>query len=104
MDVPLYLKEISPVKISAKIGAIHEIMFGGGITMAFLFICLRFQFWMGTTQFWKVQFGFPIIPAVAQGLLFLFVYKQDTPKYYYIMDKQNLVYIYIYILNSAEEP
>lgn len=82
---PLYISETAPPNLSGSLGAFSQVgvVIGVllGFSMAFL-MPLPEEPEALTTGLWRIVFGFPIILAFTQLILFLFVFKHDTPKFY----------------------
>lgn len=82
---PLYISETAPPSLSGSLGAFSQVgvVIGVllGFSMAFI-MPLPEQPEALTTGLWRIVFGFPIILAFTQLVLFSFVFKHDTPKFY----------------------
>ena len=80
--VPLYINETSPTQMSGKMGTLVQIQITSGIVMSYvLALVLPTGDYKSNplTCWWMVMFGFQGVIAVFQFLLFLCVYKLETP-------------------------
>ena len=89
---PLYVAETCPPEVGGALGAVNQLQVTIGIMIAdFLGFIVPYEILEGetkvnpevyTTQIWRVVFGAPAAIAVIQTLLVLFVFRNDTIKYY----------------------
>ena len=82
--IPLYLKEISPLELSGFNGSLHPIFINIGLVMSYT-LSLKLPELTDsnflTSNWWRVMFAIPIIPAIIRIVSFLKFYKSDTPNY-----------------------
>ena len=88
--VPLYVREMSPAKISGKTGAIAMFLLGFGTLIAYIFGFGNPE--TGSPEFmtsiwWKYMLGFPIITALTRLILLIVVFRLDSPCYLYSINK-----------------
>ncbi|CAG9328423.1 unnamed protein product [Blepharisma stoltei] len=86
---PVYLSEISPPRMSGKIGALTEFQLSIGLVVSYAFGFLLPEDNYSKhpmNYFWMFMFGFQIIMCSIQFFMFLFVFKLDTP---YWLKSQN---------------
>ena len=81
---PLYIVEVSPIKIRGATGTINQL----GVTMGMLCsMVLGIKSILGGKQMWPVLFSFSIVPCLIQCLLLAFMY--ETPRFL-ILTKKNI--------------
>lgn len=96
--VPLFIIEISPIHLKGTNGTSIQLGITTGILLAYLMgytapdfepniesnvnYCLNYH---AKETYWRAILAFPFIISLLQTLLLLFVYKLDTPKYYWIV-------------------
>ena len=100
--VPLFIIEISPFKTRGSFGVVCQLGITIGILFAYLFGLQTRNFKIGNV-YWenftevendiklRLNFIVPVIPATIQIIALLFLYKLDTPKYYFIKGNINKV-------------
>lgn len=91
---PLFISETSPTVVAGSMGAINQFMVTAGIMIAdILGFIIPYKYIKGkgdkdinneiySTKIWRLIFIIPLILAVLQTILVLFVFRNDTPKYY----------------------
>jgi sugar porter (SP) family MFS transporter len=88
---PLFISETSPAQIAGSMGAINQFMVTAGIMVAdILGFVVPYSVTKDdilnvdilTTKVWRAIFIVPACLAVIQSLLILFVFRNDTPKFY----------------------
>lgn len=98
--VPLFIIEISPIKVKGSYGVLCQLGISSGIIIAYLFGFPARNFMPpddGEDNYWRdyhnsvqmninLNFIFPVIPAILQIIWLLFFFKLDTPKYYMIKE------------------
>jgi len=80
--VPLYINETAPTEMSGKLGTLVQIQITTGILLAYTFaLVLPTGDYTSNslTNWWMAMFGFQAVFSMAQFLLFLYVYKLETP-------------------------
>ena len=81
---PLYIVEVSPIKIRGATGTINQL----GVTMGmFCSMVLGIKSVLGGKEMWPVLFCFSIIPCLIQCILLAFMC--ETPRYL-ILSKKNI--------------
>ena len=81
---PLYIVEVSPIKIRGATGTINQL----GVTMGMLCsMVLGIKSILGGKQMWPVLFSFSIVPCLIQCVLLAFMY--ETPRFL-ILTKKNI--------------
>ena len=81
---PLYLKEITPIEVSAMIGNFSQLSLGFGSFFA-QFLSYILKKWSGDEsgeEFWMIIFGFTLLTQILQMILLIFVFPYETPKYH----------------------
>lgn len=104
--VPLYSKihivrELAPVEIYAKLGAINQFMITFGI-----FSSYSIGYYSNITVDYIPLFTFPILLSLLQTLLFIFKYPKETPTYLMMCNKKReaLVLVnHLYFNKEIEE-
>ncbi|EAR82490.1 MFS transporter (macronuclear) [Tetrahymena thermophila SB210] len=83
---PLYIREISPDHISSKTESLFQANISLGILLAF-FNQIPMENFTDNDQeignYWHFIFLFPAIFSIIRLLSLVFIYKKDTPYYYY---------------------
>ncbi|KAL4489900.1 hypothetical protein ABPG72_010799 [Tetrahymena utriculariae] len=83
---PLYIREISPDHMSSKTEFLFQANNSLGILVAF-FIQMPMKKFVNNYQeisnYWHLIFFFPAIFSIIRLLSLVFIYKKDTPYYYY---------------------
>ncbi|KAL4484397.1 hypothetical protein ABPG74_019574 [Tetrahymena malaccensis] len=83
---PLYIREISPDHMSSKTESLFQANISLGILVAF-FIQMPMQNFVDNDQeigsYWHLIFVFPAVFSIIRLLSLIFIYKKDTPYYYY---------------------
>lgn len=94
---PLFISETSPEKVAGSMGAINQFMVTAGIMVAdILGFIVPYEYKKGvipdgeknlnpevfTTKIWRIVFIIPACLAIFQTLLVLFIFRNDTPKFY----------------------
>ena len=80
--VPLYINETAPTEMSGKMGTLVQIQITSGILVAYAFaLVLPTGNYTSNslTNWWMAMFGFQAVFSMGQFLLFLCVYKLETP-------------------------
>lgn len=85
---PLYMREMIPKEISGPMWSLHQVCYVIGVTFGFI-LSYFLSFLMDPLDSWTIIFGFPLVTSVLQLILFQFVYKFDTPKWYVINNRMN---------------
>ena len=93
--VPKFVSEISPPSISGVTGMMSQFMITFGILLSFLvsFIAVPLQDAdnFDKNQGWRIVFGFPVLLSLLQVPLLLFVFRLDSPKFYEVKGRQDMV-------------
>jgi len=86
--IPLYVREVSPPDLSGRSGAIFRIMFCAGILLTFI-LSLGFtlkeqdgEVYAKADPLWKVIFLLPILFCAIRTIIFIFIIRLETPRYY----------------------
>lgn len=70
-----------PKEISGKMWTLHQFFFTGGLASSFIFVFFYSRvLGIEEKKYWRLIFGFPIVPYVLQFYLFTFFFPYDTPK------------------------
>jgi MFS family permease len=105
---PLFISETCPPSLSGPLGSFNQMGAVTGIFSAFtvpFLMPLPEDIGAEYSGRWRIAFGLPFIFGLLQLLLFLFVFKYDTPKFYKDKgDYENLdnVLKKIYMTGSTE--
>ena len=85
--VPLYISEISPISLMGMLGSLIQIQGNLGSTIAFI-VAFAAPYSddsdVNTNQNWRLIYALPVLFSLAQAVLFLAVFRYDTPKFYKI--------------------
>ena len=84
---PIYVREISPPDISGRLGSILRLCYCLGSVLVFLLAFGLPALPNFNNQFWKFMFVFPVLVSVLRIILFLVIFKYDSPKFY-LLNKQ----------------
>jgi sugar porter (SP) family MFS transporter len=75
-----YMSEISPSEIRGKTGSFFQLLRLVGLTSAYaLGLGLPLKVTDPLNDWWRLMFGYPAVLNAIQGLLFLFVFKLESP-------------------------
>lgn len=96
--VPIFIIEISPLKLRGSFGAVSQIAITFGILIAYSlgFNGKSFDTKEESQEYCddykkhhdlRINLAFPIIPASIQAIFLFFFYKYESPKYYIIMEE-----------------
>jgi MFS family permease len=94
--VPLFVIEISPILLKGTNGSFIQLGVTSGILLAYLMGSTAPNYespldgehcdnYDGGGNYWRFILAFPFIPSLIQIILLIFVFKLDTPKYYWII-------------------
>jgi MFS family permease len=94
--VPLFVIEISPILLKGTNGSFIQLGVTSGILLAYLMGSTAPNYespldgehcdnYDGGGNYWRLILAFPFIPSLIQIILLIFVFKLDTPKYYWII-------------------
>ena len=76
--VPLYIKEISPLALSGLSGSFHQLLITIGILVSYVFgfgLPKSIDAGYGTSDWWKIMFAIPMIPAIIRLLSLLLIFR-----------------------------
>lgn len=79
--VPLFVNEISPMEVAGRLGALNQLLIVSGIVITNLIALFVPSTGTEIIGWWRIIFGIPILIALLQIVLLLFVYKNETPRY-----------------------
>lgn len=91
--VPMYVNEVSPVQWRGTLGALHQLAIVVGVVAG-----QALGVPLSTVLGWRLLFGFPVVPALIQGLLFPFCV--ETPRYLISRGKTELAKRALYRLRG----
>lgn len=104
-----YMSEISPSEIRGKTGSFFQLLRMIGLTTSYVLgLALPEQTSDPMNNWWRFMFGYPAILNAIQGLLFLFVFKYESP-YWLIKNGKNdeaiqvLSSLYVYDVDKVYE-
>ena len=107
--VPLIISEISPITLLGMLSSFIQIQANLGSTIAFIFAFAApysDDSDMKTNGNWRLIFAIPAIFSIIQLILFLVIFRYDTPKYYKIKGDEKNYHIIMSKLyqNYEKEP
>jgi SP family arabinose:H+ symporter-like MFS transporter len=75
-----YMSEISPSEIRGKTGSFFQLLRMMGLTSAYVLgLGLPTDFDDSMNDWWRFMFAYPALLNILQGLMFLFVFKYESP-------------------------
>ena len=81
--VPLYIKEMSPVSLSGRVGMFHQLLVMTGVLIAAIIGISISQ--DNSDLIWLyLMFAFPLLTNGLSSIFFLTVFNSDTPKFFII--------------------
>jgi SP family sugar:H+ symporter-like MFS transporter len=86
-NVPVYVIEYAPYKISGKCGMIYELNFSVGVLLSYTMSFGLPEKQDEENQWWRIMLAFPYIIVIFNIISFLFYTKLDTPKYNFLIRK-----------------
>jgi len=90
--IPVYLREISPVDLAGQFGTCYMLFSRVGSLVAYIMgiglPSIHDNINFAENSYWRIMLGFPLLTIVIQCLLFLAIFKYDTPKYLYFNNRK----------------
>lgn len=83
--VPVFINEISPLELTGTFGTFSSSFIALGIIVTnilAIFVNDWDENFKVISEIWRLVFGFPLITGTLQMVLLLFVFKDETPRYY----------------------
>ena len=82
---PIFISEISPPSLTGPLGCLNQLALVSGLIIAFsvaFIMPLPDDQEALTTRLWRIIFILPAIFAITQVVLFIFIFKYDSPQFY----------------------
>lgn len=104
---PSFITEVTPVSLRGPMGSLSQFMTSLGILLAYLsaFIVLPVnKDDLEETDMWRIVFGLPAIFAILQLLLYVFVFKLESPIFYERCGNSKKLEKYYKLVLRSEKP
>lgn len=77
---PIYLREFSPTELASSLCPWNQIGVASGLTFSFI-LTFALSLFLPPEVYWRIVFGFPVLPSLLLLYNLHFTYPYETPKW-----------------------